>query len=66
MSNQKQQVRVDLKFIEVDEHGKVIINNPKLSEAIKRAKESGVEYVFLEAETGDFCVAKSQPCSPSA
>ena len=63
MSNQEQQVRVDLKFIEVDERGNVIINNPKLSEAIKRAKTSGVEYVFLDAETGDFCVAKSKPCA---
>jgi len=63
MSNQKQQVRVDLKIIEVDERGKVIINNAKLSEAIQKAKESGVEYVFLEAQTGNYCVAKSQPCA---
>lgn len=62
MSNQKQQVRIDLKIIEVDERGKVIINNQKLSEAIKKAKESGVEYVFLEAETGDFCVSKGYQC----
>jgi hypothetical protein len=63
MPNQKQQVRVNLKFIDVDERGKVIINNPRLSEAIKKAKESGIQYVFLDAETGDFCVAKSQPCA---
>ncbi len=62
MSNQKQQVRIDLKIIEVDERGKVIINNQKLSEAIKKAKESGVEFVFLEAETGDFCVSKGYQC----
>jgi phosphoribulokinase len=63
MSIQKQQVRVDLKFVEVDAYGRVIISNEKLSKAIEKAKESGVEYVFLEAETGDFCVAKSQPCA---
>jgi len=65
MSDQSQQIRVDLKFIEVDDRGRVVINNPKLSMAIREAKETGVEYAFLEAETGDFCVAKSQPCSPS-
>lgn len=62
MTNQKQQVRIDLRIIEVDERGKVIINNPELSEAIKKAKESGVEYVFLEAETGNFCVSKGIQC----
>jgi hypothetical protein len=39
------------------------VNHPKLADAINKAKASGVEYVFLEAETGDFCVAKSQPCA---
>ena len=63
MSDLNQQVRVDLKFIEIDTNGRVIINNAKLSNAIKVAKEAGVEYVFLEAETGDFCVSKSKPCA---
>ncbi|NTW44571.1 MAG: hypothetical protein HGB14_09115 [Anaerolineaceae bacterium] len=62
MSNQMQQLRIDLKIIEVDEHGKVIINNQKLSEEIKKAKESGVEYVFLEAETGSYCVSIGSQC----
>jgi len=62
MSNQKQHVRINLKIIEVDEHGKVTIDNPKLSEAIKKAKESGIEYVFLEAETGNYCVSKGYQC----
>ena len=63
MSDLSRQVRVDLKFIEIDTNGRVVMNNPKLSNAIKKAKESGVEYVFLEAETGDFCVSKSKPCA---
>ncbi len=63
MNDQTQQLRISLKSIEVDERGKVIISNPKLSEAIRKAKLAGIEYVFLEAETGNYCVAKSKPCA---
>jgi hypothetical protein len=63
MANAQSNVRVDLRLIDVDDKGRVIINNEQLAKAIQQAKDAGAKYAYLEAEVGDFCVSKSKPCA---
>lgn len=52
-------VRLDLDSIGIDKYGRVIVNDPKLAAEIQKAKESGVEFVYLSANSGNYCVLPS-------
>ncbi len=52
-------VRLNLDSIGIDKHGRVIIHDTKLAAEIQKAQESGVEFVYLSANSGNYCVLPS-------
>lgn len=55
----KERVRLDLNCIEIDRYGRVVVQDPKLAAEIQKAKQSGLEFVYISANEGNYCVLPS-------
>lgn len=52
----KDNVCLDLNCIKIDRYGRVVVQDPKLAAEIQKAKQSGLEFVYLSANEGNYCV----------
>lgn len=59
LGTKQKKVRLDLSCVDLDSIGHVIISDPELAAGIKKARELGLEFVYLSANEGDFCVLPS-------
>lgn len=57
--SEEKKVRLNLDSIGIDNYGRVIIHDTKLAAEIQKAKESGMEFVHLSANSGNYCVLPS-------
>lgn len=55
----KDKVRLDLGCIDIDQYGRVVVHDPKLAAEIQKTKRSGLEFVYISANEGNYCVLPS-------